>query len=142
MIPSWYPPGGSAYLRFRADNPGAWFFHCHIDPHLVSGLASIFIEAPDVLANDYLSVPGYIKDQCQAQGIKTTGNAVGLNSTTDFVGLAKGPTYLESGWTARAIAAFTGCTLTGLAGLATVVAYGWHSGEEEEEDDEEEEQDN
>ncbi|GAC73338.1 multicopper oxidases [Moesziomyces antarcticus T-34] len=131
------PPGGSAYLRFRADNPGAWFFHCHIDPHLVSGLASIFIEAPDVLSNDYLNVPSYIKNQCQAQGIATTGNAVGLNSTTDFQGLQKGPTYLESGWTGRAIAAFTGCIVTGLLGLATVVVYGWHSGEDEDVDDDE-----
>lgn len=24
------PGGGSATLRFRADNPGAWFVHCHI----------------------------------------------------------------------------------------------------------------
>ncbi len=80
----------------------------------MSGLASIFIEAPDVLSNDYLNVPSYIKNQCQAQGIATTGNAVGLNSTTDFQGLKKGPTYLESGWTGRAIAAFTGCIVTGL----------------------------
>lgn len=129
------PPGGSAYLRFRADNPGAWFFHCHIDPHLVSGLASIFIEAPDVLSNDYFNVPSYVKSQCQAQGIAATGNAVGLNSTTDFQGLAKGPTYLESGWTGRAIAAFTGCVITGLLGLATVAVYGWHSGDEDDADE-------
>jgi iron transport multicopper oxidase len=103
----------------------------------VSGLASIFIEAPDVLSNDYLNVPSYIKNQCQAQGIATTGNAVGLNSTTDFQGLKKGPTYLESGWTGRAIAAFTGCIVTGLLGLATVVVYGWHSGEDEDVDDDE-----
>ena len=24
------PGGGSVTLRFRADNPGAWFFHCHV----------------------------------------------------------------------------------------------------------------
>lgn len=26
----------SATLRFVADNPGSWFFHCHIDWHLSS----------------------------------------------------------------------------------------------------------
>lgn len=24
------PSVGSATIRFRADNPGAWFFHCHV----------------------------------------------------------------------------------------------------------------
>ena len=24
------PPGGSTRIRFRADNPGAWIFHCHM----------------------------------------------------------------------------------------------------------------
>lgn len=26
------PPGGKVVLRWRADNPGAWFFHCHVSP--------------------------------------------------------------------------------------------------------------
>jgi hypothetical protein len=30
------PPTGNVVLRWRADNPGAWFFHCHIDWHLSS----------------------------------------------------------------------------------------------------------
>ncbi|KXZ44185.1 hypothetical protein GPECTOR_71g546 [Gonium pectorale] len=28
---------GWAYLRFRADNPGVWPFHCHILPHIFMG---------------------------------------------------------------------------------------------------------
>lgn len=129
------PPGGSAYLRFRADNPGTWFFHCHIDPHLVSGLAAIFVEAPDQLASGWLSPPSYITSQCAAQNIATSGNAVGLNSTDNFQGLRKGPTYLQSGWTPRAIGAFTGCIITGLLGLATVIIYGWKSGDEDDDED-------
>lgn len=31
-----------AVLRFVADNPGAWIFHCHIDWHLEAGLALVF----------------------------------------------------------------------------------------------------
>ncbi|PWZ02947.1 multi copper oxidase [Testicularia cyperi] len=130
------PPGGSAYLRFRADNPGAWFFHCHIDPHLVSGLAAIFVEAPEQLYQGYVNVPLEISQMCAAQNIPFRGNAVGLNSTTDFDGLAKGPTYLESGWTPRAIAAFTGCTVTAILGLLTVVIYASHAGDDENETDE------
>ncbi|CAE6417896.1 unnamed protein product [Rhizoctonia solani] len=34
-------------LRFRTDNPGPWFVHCHIDWHLEAGLAVVFAEAPD-----------------------------------------------------------------------------------------------
>ena len=28
------PPMGWAIIRFYTDNPGAWFFHCHIEYHL------------------------------------------------------------------------------------------------------------
>ncbi|CAE6445099.1 unnamed protein product [Rhizoctonia solani] len=34
-------------LRFRTDNPGPWFVHCHIDWHLEAGLAVVFAEAPN-----------------------------------------------------------------------------------------------
>ncbi|KAH6897937.1 laccase 10 [Coprinopsis sp. MPI-PUGE-AT-0042] len=33
-------------IRFITDNPGPWFFHCHIEFHLVAGLAMVFLEAP------------------------------------------------------------------------------------------------
>ena len=38
-------PYGWTALRFRADNPGVWAFHCHIEPHLHMGMAVIFVEA-------------------------------------------------------------------------------------------------
>ncbi|KAJ7454639.1 laccase [Mycena galericulata] len=31
-------------FRFRTDNPGPWFLHCHIDWHLEAGLAVVFAE--------------------------------------------------------------------------------------------------
>ncbi|KAH8085462.1 laccase 1 [Cristinia sonorae] len=31
-------------IRFRTDNPGPWFLHCHIDWHLEAGLAVVFAE--------------------------------------------------------------------------------------------------
>ncbi|KAJ6550122.1 laccase 16 [Mycena capillaripes] len=37
---------GGVIIRFRADNPGPWFLHCHIDWHLEAGLAVVFAEAP------------------------------------------------------------------------------------------------
>ncbi|KAF8903804.1 laccase 17 [Mucidula mucida] len=39
--------GSTVILRFRADNPGPWFLHCHIDWHLEAGLAVVFAEAPN-----------------------------------------------------------------------------------------------
>ncbi|PYH92531.1 hypothetical protein BO71DRAFT_456948 [Aspergillus ellipticus CBS 707.79] len=35
------PRRGYAVLRFRADNPGVWLFHCHILWHSVSGMAML-----------------------------------------------------------------------------------------------------
>ncbi|KAF7300988.1 Laccase 17 [Mycena indigotica] len=37
---------GGVVIRFRADNPGPWFLHCHIDWHLEAGLAVVFAESP------------------------------------------------------------------------------------------------
>ncbi|KAF8756370.1 multicopper oxidase family [Rhizoctonia solani] len=39
--------GNTARIRFRTDNPGPWFLHCHIDWHLEVGLAVVFAEAPN-----------------------------------------------------------------------------------------------
>lgn len=38
--------GGNLTFRFKSDNPGAWFLHCHIDWHLEAGLAIVFAESP------------------------------------------------------------------------------------------------
>ncbi|CAN7004425.1 unnamed protein product [Brassica rapa subsp. trilocularis] len=37
------PPGGWVVLRFKANNPGAWMFHCHMDAHLPYGIIMVFI---------------------------------------------------------------------------------------------------
>ncbi|KAJ1400822.1 Multicopper oxidase, copper-binding site [Sesbania bispinosa] len=36
-------PYGWTALRFKADNPGVWAFHCHIEPHLHMGMGVIFL---------------------------------------------------------------------------------------------------
>ncbi|KAL0558684.1 hypothetical protein IC582_003264 [Cucumis melo] len=38
-------PFGWTAIRFVADNPGVWIFHCHIEPHLDMGMGVIFAEA-------------------------------------------------------------------------------------------------
>ncbi|KAK6237501.1 hypothetical protein QUC31_002970 [Theobroma cacao] len=37
------PVGGWAVIRFRADNPGVWFMHCHQDVHTTWGLSMAFL---------------------------------------------------------------------------------------------------
>ncbi|XP_058099502.1 laccase-7-like [Magnolia sinica] len=37
------PVGGWAVIRFRANNPGVWLMHCHLDVHLSWGLATAFV---------------------------------------------------------------------------------------------------
>ncbi|KAI9511061.1 laccase [Russula earlei] len=36
--------GDNVTIRFFTDNPGPWFFHCHIDWHLERGFAVVFAE--------------------------------------------------------------------------------------------------
>ncbi|KIV94133.1 hypothetical protein, variant 2 [Exophiala mesophila] len=38
------PPSGWAVIRYITDNPGAWLFHCHVQWHLVSGMAVVLVE--------------------------------------------------------------------------------------------------
>ncbi|XP_073148599.1 laccase-15-like [Henckelia pumila] len=37
------PRNGWAAVRFKADNPGVWFMHCHFERHLVWGMNTVFI---------------------------------------------------------------------------------------------------
>ncbi|RKP11643.1 hypothetical protein BJ684DRAFT_12654, partial [Piptocephalis cylindrospora] len=48
--------------RFRADNPGVWVFHCHLEWHLQMGLVANFIEQPQVVSSFVL--PMAVDDLC------------------------------------------------------------------------------
>ncbi|KAJ6987209.1 hypothetical protein NC653_020442 [Populus alba x Populus x berolinensis] len=45
------PTAEWAAIRFRADNPGVWFLHCHLEVHTTWGLKMVFVvdngEGPD-----------------------------------------------------------------------------------------------
>ncbi|TEB37778.1 Cu-oxidase-domain-containing protein [Coprinellus micaceus] len=57
--------GDTTVIRFVADNPGPWIFHCHIEFHLRDGLAIVFAEIFDEIkaANP---VPQSWRDICKA----------------------------------------------------------------------------
>ncbi|TFK32648.1 Cu-oxidase-domain-containing protein [Crucibulum laeve] len=41
--------GSGTVIRFRTDNPGPWFFHCHIFWHKQAGLATVMLVDPDTV---------------------------------------------------------------------------------------------
>jgi FtsP/CotA-like multicopper oxidase with cupredoxin domain len=59
------PANGSVRIRFIADNPGIWAYHCHIDWHMAAGLLATFIEAPDELRASGATVPNDFLKLCQ-----------------------------------------------------------------------------
>ena len=86
------PGNGRVAIRHISDNPGAWFFHCHMEWHLMAGLALVMIKSPEVFEKEVGHVPHGFLHQCKTQGFKTAGNAGGVrNSTKDFGDLPPNP---------------------------------------------------
>ena len=53
------PAGGYVVIAFQADNKGYWFMHCHMEAHLLEGMAVIIQEYPD---NQQPPIPVGIND--------------------------------------------------------------------------------
>ncbi|KAI5863528.1 putative ferroxidase [Durotheca rogersii] len=115
-------PSGNLVLRFRADNPGVWLFHCHIEWHVASGLIATFVEAPLDLQRS-LALPADHLEACAAQAVPTAGNAAG-RAGLDLTGENRAPDPLPAGFTARGVAALALTCLCGLLGVATIAWYG------------------
>ena len=49
-------PQSYIVMRFKADNPGVWLFHCHIEWHLDQGLAIQLIEDPQVFKRTLVNI--------------------------------------------------------------------------------------
>ncbi|XP_042457751.1 L-ascorbate oxidase-like [Zingiber officinale] len=49
---------GWTAIRFRADNPGAWAFHCHIESHFFMGMGVVFAEGVDRVGRLPTSIMG------------------------------------------------------------------------------------
>ncbi|GJJ73686.1 iron transport multicopper oxidase [Entomortierella parvispora] len=115
------PAGTNAAIRFQANNPGVWFFHCHIEWHLEAGLAITLIEAPEVMPS-VLTVDPQHYEQCAVQGIPYQGNAAG-NAGLNLTGANFGPSILPGKFTAKGIVALVFTIIAALLGLVTVVWY-------------------
>ncbi|KAI8981945.1 Cupredoxin [Mycotypha africana] len=116
--------GGFSIIRFRADNPGVWIFHCHIDWHLESGLAALMIEAPDVVQNT-MKLPQAFMDVCEAGNNPATGNAAGKEGL-DLKGAPSGIGMPYDGFTAKGKGAMAACIICALIGMASIIWYAFN----------------
>lgn len=118
-------PNGHVVLRFKADNPGVWFFHCHVDWHLQQGLAAVFVEDPLTLQSRESLSDNY-KQICSSQGIPNEGNAAGhADDWFNMDGLPRQPKPLPEGFTIKGYLAFFISTLVGLWGMFAIGQYGF-----------------
>lgn len=76
---------GYSVWRFKADNPGVWLFHCHIEYHVTAGFQATMIEAPDHLGN--ITIPKDHIQACKNYGMSYQGNAAAnTNNSLDLDG--------------------------------------------------------
>lgn len=60
------PAYGWLLVRFVADNPGAWAFHCHVGWHNEAGLGMVFATRLDALQ----FVPADVRAMCGLEGVR------------------------------------------------------------------------
>ncbi|ETN46362.1 uncharacterized protein HMPREF1541_00546 [Cyphellophora europaea CBS 101466] len=140
-------PNGHMVLRFRADNPGVWIFHCHIEWHVDSGLIMTFVEAPEQFRANVSAantIPQDHFDACNANSpaMPYVGNAAGRGAVSteqvvlglrdvsedewlNLEGENKQGAPLPSGFTARGIVALVFSCIAGVLGCCVVAWYGF-----------------
>lgn len=97
-----------------------WFFHCHINWHLDSGLAATMIEAPMELQQT-LQIPDNHYDVCRAGDTKIAGNAAGNTANAlNLKGQNRSPAPLPAGFTARGIVALVFSCIAAFLGMAAI----------------------
>ncbi|KAH3772987.1 hypothetical protein DPMN_174335 [Dreissena polymorpha] len=83
--------GGYAIIRFKADNPGIWLFHCHNEGHMMQGMALVFkvgntnqFPVPPA----YFPVCGKTITDMQTKNLHPTSASDGLNTCAFIFGFA------------------------------------------------------
>lgn len=119
-------PQSYVVMRFKADNPGVWMFHCHIEWHLEQGLALIFIEAPEEMQKtESQQLTDNFKEVCKNVGVNFEGNAAG--NTANYMDLSGANVQhkpLPSGFTGRGIVALVFSCIAGACGMIAISFYG------------------
>lgn len=120
---------GFVKLRFKADNPGVWFFHCHVDWHLEQGLAIVLVEDPEQIQQKQSEIPTSHREACEKLGIPVKGNAAGNYGETeaswlDLTGENLQFEPLPPGFTPKGYVAIVVCALAAVFGIYTIYIYG------------------
>ena len=119
-------PQSYVVMRFKANNPGVWMFHCHIEWHLEQGLALIFIEAPEEMQKtESQQLTDNFKEVCKNVGVNFEGNAAG--NTANYMDLSGANVQhkpLPSGFTGRGIVALVFSCIAGACGMIAISFYG------------------
>ncbi|KAI5964077.1 uncharacterized protein KGF55_002019 [Candida pseudojiufengensis] len=113
---------GYFVLRFKANNPGVWFFHCHVDWHLEQGLALVLIESPNEIQNTEISKNH--KQICENNSVPYIGNAAANLNFFDLNGQNLQEPPLPDGFTLKGYIAMILCTIVALYGLWSIYNYG------------------
>lgn len=120
-------PNGYMAIRFVADNPGVWFFHCHVDWHLEQGLAITLVEDPQAI--QLQEIPENHYKVCEAAGVPYYGNAAGNFGDSKLAwlnldGENRQHPPLPEGFTRKGWIALFVCAITAIYGLYTIYSYG------------------
>lgn len=140
-------PDGHVVLRYKAENPGIWLFHCHIEWHVSSGLSITLIEDPLTLQQSlpsllttstitntttsnnitFEAIPASHFSACALNNpaTPTTGNAAG--NTLDLLNLKGEPAPanpLPAGFEAKGIVALVFSCIAAFLGVAVIGWYG------------------
>ena len=77
------PAGSYVVIQFRSTNPGFWFFHCHIQEHLLEGMAMIIAVDPK-------------RQKTPPEGFNTCDNFIWIPDEFDTTNLTYNPNCLHS----------------------------------------------
>ena len=100
------PAGGYVVIRFLADNPGYWFMHCHIEPHLIDGMAVVINELYD-LQNPPPTELGRLQCGNFIWSVKEFEEKLDFNPNTDSTGNSRAS--MTSTYQGCAAAGYSGC---------------------------------
>lgn len=118
-------PNSYMVIRFKADNPGVWFFHCHLEWHLDQGLAIVLIEDPIAMQNTpSQQLTEDSRRMCELNNIPVNANAAGNTDFLDLTGENKQYKDLPGGFTARGIVALVFSCVAGILGIIVIAIYG------------------
>lgn len=119
---------GYIVLRFKAENPGVWLFHCHVDWHLEQGLAITLVEAPIEIQKDQKPIGDSHFSACLAGNNPTKGNAAGRFGSDaewlDLTGENLQVKPLPLGFTTRGYVALLACAAAAIYGIFSIYQYG------------------